>query len=364
MIGRFRSNWLILYFLTFLAFLGQSELGEAQTHTFLSAMREGRAEYDSGHFASAERLFAEALAQLGERDESQRAMTLADLGAAYDKQEALQKAEKAYSESLSISKRLGEKNDCALMLHNLGMLYSRQGRNDDAVRFLSKAQDYIKSNPDADPRTAAEVLNGIGVVSYRRGDTEKAVTYLNRALQAVSSPGVQFAVAGIYNNLGAIYIGQHNYRQAEETLKRALSMKEVKLGPSHPNLTPTLNLLGQVYTETRRFAEAEDQYHRSLKILEPQAASFALRIAETLHGLSDTYLKANRTAESAAVLRQATQIAQLHLNEEPEMAVIAEAYSKVLKGQGEVKEAEELHVKASRARTTAGLVVSANSLVQ
>jgi hypothetical protein len=46
------------------------------------------------------------------------------------------------------------------------------------------------------------------------------------------------------------------------------------------------------------------------------------------------------------------------------MAVIAEAYSKVLKGQGEVKEAEELHVKANRARTTAGLVVSANSLVQ
>src|SRR5215471_13932637 len=98
MIGRFRSNWVILYFLAFLAFLGQSDLGGAQTHTFLSAMREGHAEYDSGHFASAERLFAEALVQLGERDESQRAVALADLGAAYDKQEALQKAEKAYSE--------------------------------------------------------------------------------------------------------------------------------------------------------------------------------------------------------------------------------------------------------------------------
>jgi tetratricopeptide (TPR) repeat protein len=313
---------------------------------------------------NAERFFSEALAKLWDRVENQRAYVLADLGSAYDKQEIFLKAEKAYSESLSISKRMGQKNDCALMLHNLGMLYSRQGRNDDAARLLNKAQEYIKSNPDADPRVEAEVLNGIGVVSYRRGDNEKAVTYLNRALHAASTPGIQFDTAGIYNNLGAIYVAQRNYRQAEETLKRTLSMKEARLGPSHPNVVPTLNLLGLVYTETRRFAEAEDQYHRSIKILEPQSASFALRIAETLHGLSETYLKSNRTAESVAVLGQAAEIAQRHLNEEPEMTFIAEEYSKVLKGQGKVKEAEELHVKASRARTMGGLVVNANSLVQ
>lgn len=351
----------MLYFLAFLAVFGQSDIVEAQAGSFQSAMHEGRAEYDRGHFASADRLFSEALVRLGERDDSQRAKVLADLGSAYEKQEAFAKAEQKYSESLSISKRLGEKNDCALMLHNLGMLYSRQGQNDEAVRLLTKAQEYLKSDPDADPRIAAEVLNGIGVVFYRRGDNEKAVTYLNRALQAVSSPGIQFDAAGIYNNLGAVYVAQHNYRQAEEILKRTLSMKEAKLGPSHPNLIPTLNLIGLVYTETRRFDEAEEQYHRSLKILEPQSSSFALRIAETLHGLSDTYLKANRPAESAAVLEQAAQIAQRHLDEEPEMTVIAEAYSKVLKAQGKVKEAQELHVKASRARTVAGLVVRANT---
>jgi tetratricopeptide (TPR) repeat protein len=354
----------MLYFLAFLAVFGQSDIAEAQTGSFQSAMRQGQAEYGSGHFASAERLFSEALVQLGERDDSQRSKVLADLGSTYEKQEAFQKAEKAFSESLSISKRLGEKNDCALMLHNLAMLYSREGRNDEATRLLNQAQDHIKSNPDADPKIAAEVLNGMGVVSYRRGDNGKAVTYLNRALQTVSSPAIQFDAAGIYNNLGAAYVAQHNYRQAEETLKRALSMKESKLGLSHPNLVPTVNLIGLVYTETRRFAEAEDQYRRSLKILEPQGSSVDIGIAETLHGLSDTYLKANRPAESAAALEQAAQIAQSHLDQEPEMSAIAEEYSRVLKAQGKVKEAQDLHARVSRARSVTGLVVNANSLVQ
>ena len=352
---------MILYFLSFLVFLGQSDVGEAQTRSYQAAIREGRTEYDSGHFANAERLFREALAQLTEHDESQRARILADLGSVYEKQEAFSKAEKAYSESLSISKRLGNKDDCALILHYLGMLYSRQGRGDDAVRLLNQAQDYIKSNPNPDARITAEVLNGMGVVLYRRGSNDKAATYLNRALQAGSSPGIEFDIAGIFNNLGAVYIAQHNYRQAEEILKRTLSMKEAKFGLLHPNLTPTLNLLALAYTETRRLSEAEDLYHRSLKILEPQGSSFALRIAETLHGLSEVYLKANRTAESAAVLGQAAEIAQRHLNEEPEMVVVAEEYSRVLKAQGKVKEAEELHVAASRARTIAGLVVKGNS---
>jgi tetratricopeptide (TPR) repeat protein len=360
----FRSGIVIFYLLVSLAVLGQSDAREAQTGSFPPAMHQGRIEYDSGHFANAEKLFTEALVQLGDRDESKRAKILADLGSAYGKQEAFQKAEVAYSESLSISKRLGEKNVCALMLHNLGMLYSRQGRNDEAIQFLNKAQEYIQSNPDADPRITAEVLNGMGLVLYRRGDNGKAVTYLNRALKAVSSTGIEFDAAGIYNNLGATYVAKHNYSHAEETLKRALSMKEEKFGLSHPTLIPTLNLIGLVYAETRRFAEAEDQYNRSLKILGWQGSGLALKTAETLHGLSDAYRKANRKAESAATLEQAAQIAQTHLDEEPEMVVIAEEYSKVLKAQGKAKEAEELRAKAGRARTMASLVARANSLVQ
>jgi tetratricopeptide (TPR) repeat protein len=346
---------------TLLIILGQSSSKDAQPRSYASDLREGRLEYDGGHFASAATLFEEALGQVPQGDESERAKILANLGAAYARQGEFSKAEKVYWESLSTLKRLRNKDDYALLLNNLGMLYSRTGNNDEALRLLNQAHEVIKSNPDIDIRVAEEVLNGTGVVFYRSGKNRKAVTFFNQALQAASAAGVQFDVAGILSNLAAVYIAQHKYRQAEEILQQALAMKETEIGLFHPSLTATLNQLAVVYTETRRLAEAEVQYRRSLKILEPQSSSFAPAIAQTLHGLSTTYLRAGKTAESNAALEEAARIAQHNLGKEPEMATIVEEYSKMLKAQGNLKEAEELHGQVSRARTVSGLVVKTHS---
>jgi tetratricopeptide (TPR) repeat protein len=352
---------LTLYVAAFFLILGQSNSGDARPRGYASALREGRLEYDGGHFAGAATLFEEALRQLPPDDESERAKILANLGAAYARQEEFAKAEKVYRESLSTSQHLGNRDDSALMLHNLGMLCSRRGDNEQALRLLNQAREIVKSNPNLDIRVAAEVLNGIGVVFYRRGNNGKALTFLNRALQIASATEVQFDVAGILNNLGAVYIAQHNYRLAEEILQQALAMKEAKVGLFHPNLTMTLNEMAVVYTRTGRFADAEDLYRRSLKILEPQSSSFAPTIAQILHGLSTTYLKAGKTVEGNAALKEAARLAQLNLDKEPEMAKIVEEYSKMLKAQGKPKEAEELLGRVSHARTAAGLVVKTHS---
>jgi tetratricopeptide (TPR) repeat protein len=351
---------MIFYTLALLVTLGQTNFEDTQS-SYREPLRGGRAEYAAGRFDSAEKLLAEALKLLPQGHEAERAQILADLGAVYSRLEQFSKAEKAYSESLSIVKRLGDRNNCALMLHNLGMLYSIQGRDDDALRHLQQAQELIKFSPTADRRVAAELLNGIGVIYYRRKNNGKAETYFNQALQMVSSSGIKFDTAGILNNLGAVYVGQHKYRQAEETLQRALAIREADVGPSHPDLIPTLNATAVVYAETGRFAEAEDLYHRALAILEPQSSSFAPAIAQMLHGLSATYRRANRTVESDAALEQAAQIAQHNLDKEPEMAAIVDEYSQMLRARGKTKEAEALHDQASRARTIGGLVIKAHS---
>lgn len=349
------------YALAFLVLLAQTNIGNTDRAGYRELVREAGAEYAAGRFATAERMFTEALSRLPEGNDSERAQILADLGIAYGKEEEFSKAEKAYSDSLAISKRLGDQDNYALMLHNIGMLYSVQGRNDDALRHLNQAQEVVKSNPKADVRVAAQVLNGIGIVYFRNRNNRKAETYLNQALQSVSSPDIQFDRTAILNNLGAIYVEQHKFRQAEDTLLRVLALKEEALGPINPGLIDTLKSLGVLYTETRRFAEAEDQFHRALKILEPRSSSLATVIAQVLHGLSTTYQRAGRTAESKSALAEAAGIARRNLDKDSEMAEIVEEYSQLLKAQGKTKEAEELHGQASRARTLAGIVIKAHS---
>ena len=67
-----------------------------QTSTLL---QQGRSEYLSGHFAAAERLLVDGLAQLPQDDVSARAKALGNLGDIYSEQEEYVKAEGAYFSS-------------------------------------------------------------------------------------------------------------------------------------------------------------------------------------------------------------------------------------------------------------------------
>src|SRR5215831_16301267 len=145
-----------------------------QTADYPTLLRQGRAEYSNGKFAAAERLFLEALSQLNPADQLERARTLGDLSAAYARQAQLSKAEHAYLECLSIYRRLSDKNGAALTLNSLGLLYSQQGRDEDALRLLTEALDLIKHAPENNVSLHAQVLNGIGIIHYRRGNNGKA----------------------------------------------------------------------------------------------------------------------------------------------------------------------------------------------
>jgi tetratricopeptide (TPR) repeat protein len=61
-----------------------------------------------------------------------------------------------------------------------------------------------------------------------------------------------------------LYIAQGNYADAEQLLKRSLSIQEKALGPDHPDEAPTLNFLAELYRTQGRYAEAEPLYKRSL----------------------------------------------------------------------------------------------------
>src|SRR5437016_2716919 len=247
-----------LYVIIMLAVWAPAVFSATQQPGYLTLLRQGRAEYRSGHFASAETLLTDALAKLGGSNETLRANMLGNLGDVYASQEEYSKASRAYSESLTIYRRLPDKSASALMLHNLGMLYSIQGQDEEGLRNLTQAIELLKSVPKVDVSLTAQLLNGVGIVHYRQGKNKKAEASFNQALQMVSKAGVPFDTGGILHNLGAVYVAQRKFKEAEDVLKRALQIRETEVGPSHPDLINTLNALGDLCVETGRYAEAED----------------------------------------------------------------------------------------------------------
>jgi len=349
-----------LYATIILAVWAQVNTSKTQQTEYLELMQRGRAEYRDGHYSASQQLFIDALSKVQESDDRERAATLADLGDVYASQEEWTKAERAYSECLSIYKRLSDNGGTALMLHNVGMLDSLQGHDEVAQRLLQEALKLIKSIPEADPAFMAQVLNGIGIIHYRLGNNGKAEKFFEQVMQITSAPGVRFDSARTLNNLGDVYLAQRKLKKAEDTFKRVLEMKEAEVGQSHPDLVLTLTALGVLYSETKRYTAAEEQYRRALAILEPHASDFEPAIARLLHSLSITYARAGRKSESNMALAEAAAIARKNLHK-GEMASIVEDYSVVLKSQGKTSEAEELRVQAKRARSAAGLVIPARS---
>jgi tetratricopeptide (TPR) repeat protein len=333
---------------------------ESSLPSVLSLLKQGHAEYRIGHYAEAERSLVDALDQIGETDKQLRAKVLGDLGDVYSEQEEFLKAEGAYKQALSLSKRLSDTNESALMLHNLAMLRSRDGKNDDALALLEKAVRLTKSDSASDPSVEAQLFNGLGIVYYRANKNSKAEQSFNQALDVVRATGIPFNTAGVLNNLGAVYLHQHKVKEAEDAVNRALQIKETQKGPFDPDLLPELDALGAVYAATGRHALAKEQYERALRILEPRRSDFAPSIARVLYLLSITDADLGLRTDAEEALAEAAKIAGDNLSKGAEMAQILEDYSRSLKSRGRTQEAADLLAQAKHARAVSDLVVRAH----
>jgi len=347
--------------LVVLCLVSQLNSSGVQNPDFLTLMQRGRAEYASGHFTTAEDFFSRALKTLSPTDETQRAGVLSELGDAYLNQDELQKAQDAYLQALKIYRRLSKKSQVAVVLRNLGALYSLQRRDDDALRVLQQALKSTKTESGTDTTLAVQILNTMGVVYYRRAKHKKAETFFRQGLQLISNTGVRFDTTMLLNNLGAVYHAQRKYQKAEDFLKRALASAEATYGADHPEVTFSLTALGLVYSDTHRYADSEEYYSRALKILRSGTSNFDTKIARVLAAMSSNYARAGRQVDADEALTEAAVLARRTLYEHPDMANILEAYSHRLKNQGRTQEAEELGFEARRARLSMSLTVRANS---
>jgi Flp pilus assembly protein TadD len=133
--------------------------------------------------------------------------------------------------------------DKATLLYNLGMVYSDQGRLEEAKNLLRQA---AALNPKE-----SQIVVAIGVVYARAGDPASAIETLERAIRL--APEDPFA----HQNLGACLLKQGEAKRAESHFRKSLEADPDNLR-SRFGLAQTLETLDRLH-------DADEGYQQIIK---------------------------------------------------------------------------------------------------
>ena len=75
-------------------------------------------------------------------------------------------------------------------------------------------------------------------------------------------------VAVCANSLGALYLAQGKYEEAQKDFLRAIKIYEKEYGQGHPYVASCLNNLGKTLAQQGQYEQAEKLYRRALTIIE------------------------------------------------------------------------------------------------
>jgi len=223
---------------------------------------------DENQWFECDRLCHMALqAVVGERDPQKRkqieSLVQLNLGHLYERWGRRQDAITAYSISLRYCEEAKQYKNQAPILDKLAHLYQQQGRESDALAMSERSVAIRRQFPDAEMLPIA--LDKKGEVLARQGrfaDAEKAFL---EGLEHRRKAGNRFGEANSHLNLGRLYRRDHRPAEAERELKTACKMLE-DLSGSHERLIVALHSLAEFYISTNCLNEAEPIVNRNLEM--------------------------------------------------------------------------------------------------
>lgn len=231
-------------------------------------------------------------------------------------------AYKANMEALNYGLKVKDirKSELALSHNNLSTCAKRMGEVGLAQKHAHEALGYLLSDPKPDQETLYNAYNNMGSMMYYSSSYDSAEHYFNKALDALGKapPGItnkyyrpaviQNNLAGIYgvlgkttegikamksciaslkqfisskesdakkssavsfqfeatDNLGGIYKGIGDYKQAHDLLMFSYHQKQKQLGQDHPGVFISEVLLGQLYYAMKEYDKAVQFLNSSL----------------------------------------------------------------------------------------------------
>ena len=276
---------------------------------------------------------------------------------------AIAKGEAAESEALmrravalsTLEPSLGPA-DVADALNGLANAVIDRGRTREAGRLARRALALYERVHDGRHAEVTEVLVTLAAVRATAGEADQAVTLLRRAARVAEHENARPVVkAGAAANLGALWMSQGHYQDAEPLLEQALELGEQAVGTAHPGLLRPLQMLADCYRLRGRFPEAGALYERALGLAGRAYGVRSVAAMTSLSGLAAVEEQAGHRQRAEMLHRDAVAIAEDVADaRDPARIEVLASLAAFFERQGQSGPAEHLYVKAVAAAEHVG----------
>lgn len=238
--------------------------------------------------------------------------SLCNVGEVYSKLERFNEAERFLQAALNIQNK-NENGDYARTLFTLADLEWHRGNSDKAERLFRQSLAIREKIFGGDHPDVAESLTGLAIVLRSRQIVE-AEGYARRALSILEKKLGENdpAVADCLSTLAEVIIDIGKPSEIEADLRRAILIRERSLGLAHPDLGENLILLGIFYNKKGRCVDAQRVMRRGIGILEnaygkdhPVVARGCLELANVI-ATQDTFEFQRLSDRAIAIFNKAS----------------------------------------------------------
>lgn len=179
-------------------------------------------------------------------------------------------AASAFSAALKEAQKTYGANDShvVLSMHNLAQTLTEEKKTIEAEKlFKDSAAISEKLN---DKHLLALSWNNLGAMYLVQNKFSQAETAFNKTLmlREKSRDAHPEELAAALDNMGMVYRAQGNYEKAESLYKRSLPIWTRAVGADHPDTATCMNNLAALYYHQKKYAEAEPLFKKALVIRE------------------------------------------------------------------------------------------------
>lgn len=169
------------------------------------------------------RLYAQALACLGEGDLAARIHLWHDLGSVYELKGDFEAALGAFERMLRLTWVVSSRTKAAVAFNKMGRVWRRKGDLKLALEYLERGQELFEQASDR--RGIAGSLDDIGHVLWLLGRYDDAFERITRALGLRGKGGDKRSIAHSLSNLGNLQKDRGRFAEAENCHKEALELR-------------------------------------------------------------------------------------------------------------------------------------------